>query len=176
MENGRLLGFIGVISSILQGTYVRRRKGNSTSLLSRGLITCCASLSLLALLPLVTSMSAGAEASRRIPPFIVLYGAAAGLAFVSASVVNSLNSLASLECSSSAADPRVTGAKMGAKGKALGRFRSYGQLGRAAGPLVSTSIYFMYGPGFSYAFGAVGCGVIALYSLRFGKEERRKLE
>ena len=73
-----------------------------------------------------------------------LYAAAVCLAFTSATVVNSLTAYASLQCDDAvddetgkpkAADPRL------AKGKALGQFRSSGQLGRALGPLLGMSVF-----------------------------------
>lgn len=69
-------------------------------------------------------------------------------------MVNSLNALASLETSSTQ-DQEIE------KGKALGRFRSKGQLGRALGPLVTTVIYFVRGPRDAYVFGAVGIAAVA---------------
>ena len=100
----------------------------------------------------------------------VLYTAAAGLAFVSATVVNSLNSLASLETGVLSSGEEVE------KGKHLGIFRSRGQLGRATGPILSTTIYFVAGPNAAYFTSAVG---IILVAARMGskiKSERKKVE
>lgn len=116
-QNGKLLGFIGILSALLQGGYVRRQTSTAQgpyTLAVRGISTCCLSLVLLALLPQF--------AKTKYAPWI-LYSAATGLAFVSATVVNSLNSLASLECTL----PGVAGEKKGKKinkGQALGSFRS----------------------------------------------------
>lgn len=115
-QNGKLLGFIGILSALLQGGYVRRQtttvQGPYT-LAVRGITTCCLSLILLALLPQLSTTRYA---------FWILYSAATGLAFVSATVVNSLNSLASLECTL----PNIPGAKGKGinKGQALGSFRS----------------------------------------------------
>lgn len=62
------------------------------------------------------------------------------MAFTSATVVNSLTAFASLQCDEGVFD-EVTGKPVEehpqlAKGKALGQFRSSGQLGRAIGPLL----------------------------------------
>ena len=78
----------------------------------------------------------------------LLYAAAACMAFTSATVVNSLTACASLQCD----DPRfdeVTGKPLDehpqlAKGEALGRFRSSGQLGRAIGPILGESPFYSY--------------------------------
>lgn len=101
----------------------------------RGVSSCAAGLVLLALLPQFIS-------TKPTVAFRLLQGAAACMAFTSATVVNSLTAFASLQCDESAFDP-ITGkptkehAEL-AKGKALGKFRSSGQLGRAIGPLLGT--------------------------------------
>ncbi|KIP12907.1 hypothetical protein PHLGIDRAFT_113489, partial [Phlebiopsis gigantea 11061_1 CR5-6] len=41
-----------------------------------------------------------------------------------------------------------------AKGAALGRFRSAGQLGRALGPLLACASYWTVGPALTYAISA----------------------
>ncbi|RXW24612.1 hypothetical protein EST38_g1264 [Candolleomyces aberdarensis] len=61
------------------------------------------------------------------------------MAFTSATVVNSLTALASLQCDESfdqdTGKPIQQHADL-AKGQALGKFRSSGQLGRALGPII----------------------------------------
>ena len=69
------------------------------------------------------------------------------MAFTSATVVNSLTAFASLQCDEGGFDV-VTGKIIKehpqlAKGKALGEFRSSGQLGRALGPLLGPSFYLV---------------------------------
>ena len=96
---------------------------------------------------------------------VVLYLAAAGLAFVSATVVNSLNALASLQTSEQHGKDLERGA-------ALGRFRSRGQLGRALGPLVATVVYWIYGPSACYSLGLVGMMWMAARIGKLGREER----
>ena len=102
----------------------------------RGVSSCVFSLFFLSLLPYFTEQDATVQTGIR-----VMYLAAALLAFTSATVVNSLTALASLQCDEdngkekekATAHPRLS------KGRALGRFRSSGQLGRAVGPLLGES-------------------------------------
>lgn len=178
-----LLGFIGILSSLLQGGFIRRTKTPPTAressslsftfsnailtrflpVAARGILTCSFSLFLLAILPFFAQ-------SNRTLALSLLYTAAAGLAFVSATVVNSLNSLASLETGILPSGEEVE------KGKYLGIFRSRGQLGRATGPILSTVIYFVGGPSWSY--GMCGVGVLLVAS-RMGskiKDEKKKVE
>jgi hypothetical protein len=67
------------------------------------------------------------------------------MAFTSATVVNSLTAFASLQCDDGHID-EATGKVVQehpelAKGKALGEFRSSGQLGRALGPLLGELVW-----------------------------------
>lgn len=168
MQNGKLLGFIGILSSLLQGSYVRRRtsKPNGpTQLAFSGMIVSALSLLLLAALPFLTTTGPAIGSSSSKSAIFVLYTAAAGLAFVSATVVNSLNALASIECSTPTTTPPTTSpaslipatSQTIDKGSTLGTHRSRGQLGRALGPLVATVLYWVYGPLVAYAFGGIGC-------------------
>lgn len=92
----------------------------------RGVFSCAMGFIVLSILPYLT----GVWASRAI------YAAATFLAFTSATVVSSLTALASLQC-----DEEASGETSPlAKGKALGQFRSSGQLGRAIGPLLGKCI------------------------------------
>jgi len=105
---------------------------------------------------------------------IILYLASAGLAYVSATVVNSLNSLASLET-----DSTTKGGGNGIeKGKALGKFRSKGQLGRALGPLFATGVYWCISPGVAYVCCAVGAMGVArgFGKLREKGDETKKVQ
>jgi hypothetical protein len=142
-QNGRLLGFIGILSTLLQGGYVRRALARTGELkmAQRGVVACVLSLIIM------SSLSSMAENPQRLATAIrLMYLAAALLAFTSATVVNSLTALASLQCdddnnSSSAAqkDPQL------AKGRSLGEFRSSGQLGRAIGPILACALYWTAG-------------------------------
>jgi hypothetical protein len=115
---------MGVLSALLQGGYTRTatRKIGEGVMAHRGVVSCALGFVFLSILPHLT----GEWPSRAI------YIAATFLAFTSATVVSSLTALASLQC-----DEEVSGdASPLAKGRALGQFRSSGQLGRAIGPLL----------------------------------------
>jgi MFS family permease len=133
-QNGALIGSIGIISALLQGGYVRRSisKVGEGKMAQRGVSICALGLLLLAILPhFVPSQPTIAVG--------LLRGAAVCLAFTSATVVSSLTSYASLQCDEGydkdTGKPVIEHADL-AKGKALGEFRSSGQLGRAIGPLL----------------------------------------
>lgn len=141
-QNGALIGSIGVISAFIQGGYVRRAKhrvqaGAGVPAMARhGVLSCALGLVFLAVLPQLI----GTHTTTAVR---LLQGAAVCLAFTSATVVNSLTSYASLQCDEGVdqdtAKP-VTEHPQLAKGKALGEFRSSGQLGRALGPLLGMSL------------------------------------
>ncbi|KAK3298282.1 major facilitator superfamily domain-containing protein [Chaetomium fimeti] len=138
-RNGGLLGYIGLVASILQGGVTRRLP----PLLSVriGVVSCLVSFALLA----------------RISSVSGLYLAATGLATTSATVVTGLNALSSFEASE---DER---------GGKLGILRSWGQLGRGLGPVLFTSVYWWAGRETAYTMGAVGiAGVctLALFGLK----------
>ncbi|GAA5904024.1 hypothetical protein JCM5296_002510 [Sporobolomyces johnsonii] len=180
-QNGRLLGFIGVLSSLLQGGYVRRASTTpqkTFSLALSGIHACAISLLLLSSLPHLASSS-------KISPTTVLYLAAAGLAYVSATVVNSLNALASLETDSSSSSSLSTSSSAASsttttttdrieKGAALGRFRSSGQLGRALGPLFATGVYWVLSPTVAYVACAVGALGVAVRMTRLGEGKGKR--
>jgi MFS family permease len=136
-QNGMLMGSIGIISALLQGGYVRRstsRIGEGV-MARRGVSACAIGLVLLAFMP--QFVSTNITIAMRL-----LQAAAVCMAFTSATVVNSLTAFASLQCDEGVFD-KDTGKPMEAhpqlaKGKALGQFRSSGQLGRAIGPLLGT--------------------------------------
>lgn len=136
-QNGALIGSIGVISALIQGGYSRRAtvKVGEGAMARRGVFSCAVGLVLLAILPQLVAQNTAAALR-------VLQAAAVCLAFTSATVVNSLTSYASLQCDEGI--DNETGKPIAehpllAKGKALGHFRSSGQLGRAIGPLLGTS-------------------------------------
>jgi predicted MFS family arabinose efflux permease len=125
-SNGRLLGFVGLVASLLQGGVTRR----IAPLLSvkLGVASCLVAFVLLGQLRTVG----------------VLYAAAACLAATSATVVTGLNALSSFE------------AHAGERGGKLGILRSWGQLGRGLGPILFTSVYWWAGREVAYGLGAVG--------------------
>ncbi|KAJ6628741.1 major facilitator superfamily domain-containing protein [Mycena sp. CBHHK59/15] len=153
-QNGTLIGSIGIISALLQGGYVRRAtsKIGEGVMARRGVSSCAGGLVLLALLPRFIS-------TQPTLALRLLQGAAVCIAFTSATVVNSLTAFASLQCDEGGVDP-FTGKPIKehsqlAKGKALGQFRSSGQLGRAIGPLLACASYWTFGPSLTYAISAI---------------------
>ena len=121
--SGRLLGFIGFISSILQGSIVRRLP--PLTVVRTGVVTCAVAFFLLA----------------RAQTSADLYSAGALLAVTSATVVTGLNSLGSLE------------AQEGNRGEVLGELRSWGQVGRAVGPAIFCSLFWWAGRERAYLVG-----------------------
>ena len=172
-QNGALIGGIGVVSALLQGGYVRRamsRTGEG-AMARRGVAACALGLVLLAALPHVRALR-------------VLQGAAVCLAFTSATVVNSLTAYASLQCDEAGVDGATGKARAEhpelAKGKALGKFRSSGQLGRALGPLLgelfampcrcrcadcklACASYWTFGPSTTYGMAAGAMVLLSSY-------------
>ncbi|KAL2062314.1 hypothetical protein VTL71DRAFT_6580 [Oculimacula yallundae] len=125
-RNGRLLGYMGLVASILQGGVTRRLP----PLLSVriGVVSCLLALFLLA----------------RIDTIGGLYAATTLLAVTTATVVTGLNALSSFEAGE---DER---------GGKLGNLRSWGQLGRGIGPLLFTSVYWWAGREVAYTIGGMG--------------------
>ncbi|PGG98127.1 hypothetical protein GX51_06976 [Blastomyces parvus] len=134
--NGRLLSIMGLLASILQGTLVRRLPPLLTVRI--GVIACTLSFFLLSRVSTVSG----------------LYGAGCLLAVTSATVVTGLNSLGSLE------------AGVSERGAFLGRLRSWGQAGRALGPIVFCTLFWWAGREVAYMVG--GSGMLAVCALAFG--------
>lgn len=150
-QSGRLLGYMGLIASILQGGVVRRL--HPLQVVQSGVLACAGAFFLLGSL----STTRG------------LYLAATLLAVTSGTVVTGLNSLSSFE------------ARKGARGSTLGNHRSWGmsfyhlygnqlmrigQLGRALGPLIFCTLYWWAGRQVAYTVG--GTGMLAVCGLVFG--------
>lgn len=132
-QTGKLLGFIGLIASLLQGTVTRRL--HPLRVVQTGVVACAAAFFLLG----------------RLTTEKELYAAAALLAVTSATVVTGLNSLSSFE------------AEAGERGGKLGNHRSWGQIGRSLGPLGFCSLYWWAGRDVAYAVGGAGMiGVVGL--------------
>jgi MFS family permease len=135
-QNGRLLGYIGLIASILQGSLVRRLP--PLLVVRIGVVAATIAFFLLS----------------RIQTQLGLYTAGTALAITSATVVTGLNSLGSFEAGS------------GTKGEVLGALRSWGQLGRSMGPLVFCTLYWWAGREVAYMAGGtfmIGvCGMVFL--------------
>lgn len=96
-DSGRLLGFIGLVASLLQGSVVRRM--HPLKVVQMGVVSCTIAFVMLG----------------RVQTQGALYGAAALLAVTSATVVTGLNSLSSFE------------AGAGERGNKLGNHRSFGK-------------------------------------------------
>ncbi|OCF75012.1 hypothetical protein I204_03860 [Kwoniella mangroviensis CBS 8886] len=156
-QNGRLLSYIGILSALLQARHVRPSLSRLGELrvASYGILSCVFALSLLSILPLSSIVS-----SSRIST-IVLYTSATCLSYTSATVVTGLTASAA-----SLVDEQQ-------RGKALGGFRSKGQLGRAVGPLLASSIYWVRGPTVAYATLA-GCLVVVYGLARTQVDSKKK--
>ncbi|ORZ26013.1 major facilitator superfamily domain-containing protein [Absidia repens] len=148
MQQGKLLGFMGILSAIIQGGYVRRRgqQIGEKRLVIQGMFFGAMGLGCLA----VVGMGVTTTLSQTT---YWLYGGVACLAMTSGTVVNCLTSLASLQCQHEKE-----------KGKILGVFRSFGQLGRACGPLSACTIYWLLGPTLCYSIGAISMASLLLVS------------
>ena len=141
--NGRVLGFVGLIASLLQGTVVRKLP--PLTIVKAGVLSCATAFFMLA-----RASSMGA-----------LYGAAAFLAVTSATVVTGLNSLGSFEASESN------------RGEVLGALRSWGQFGRALGPIVFCSLFWWAGREAAYTLG--GTCMLGVVALTYGLLRSPKL-
>ena len=152
-QSGKLLGFIGLVASILQGTVTRRL--HPLRVVQVGVLACAASFFLLGRLT--------TEAS--------LYGAASLLAVTTATVVTGLNSLSSFEAAES-----ERGGKLGSH-RSWGKLwftsaeehrltNSLGQVGRSCGPLIFCTLYWWAGRDVAYAIG--GAGMLGVCALVFG--------
>jgi hypothetical protein len=142
------MGSIGIVSAVLQGGYVRRSltRVGELKMARRGTSSCAIGLVALALLPHFTLTRPDLAVQ-------LLKVAAVCMGFTSATVVNALTAHASLQCddapedaaesSSSSSSSSSVGRPQLAKGQALGRFRSSGQLGRAIGPLLGKTCSFV---------------------------------
>lgn len=130
-KNGRLLGYVGLVASILQGGVTRRLPPLTTVRLGVG---AC----LIAFVILIRTNTVSS-----------LYIAATCLATTSATVVSGLNTLASFE------------ANANERGGKLGNLRSWGQLGRGLGPILFTSVYWWAGRELAYTMGSAGLLVVS---------------
>ncbi|KAL6720184.1 hypothetical protein ACLMJK_002105 [Lecanora helva] len=125
-QSGKLLGFMGLIAAILQGSLTRRL--HPLRVVQLGVLSCACSFFLL-----------GRLSTER-----ELWAAASLLAVTTATVVTGLNSLSSFE------------AAEGERGGKLGNHRSWGQVGRSLGPLLFCTLYWWAGRDIAYSIGGVG--------------------
>ncbi|KAL8703903.1 MAG: hypothetical protein Q9201_002915 [Fulgogasparrea decipioides] len=135
-QSGRLLGFVGLLASILQGGVTRRL--HPLRAIQIGVVSCVASFFLLGRM----TTKAG------------LWTAASLLAITTATVVTGLNTLSSFEAAETE------------RGGKLGNHRSWGQIGRALGPLLFCTLYWWAGRDIAYAIG--GVGMLGVCTLVFG--------
>ncbi len=135
-------------------------------------------------LALLATLSLNAIRSSNGLATIVLYAAAACLAYTSATVVTGLTAAAAACCDE--------GVEVLKRGRALGGFRSkvssplstkntelsegQGQLGRAVGPLLASSIYWIQGPTTCYATFCACMGGVWLFARRQAADERLRRE
>jgi hypothetical protein len=115
-----LISDIGVLSSLLQGGYVRPRlskhKTPELTFTQQGIVSCTFSLILMAILPLPAIRDSGYSTW-------LLYAIATGLSYTSATVVTGLMGAAA-GCCDEDGEVGVKGEERLTRGKALGRFRS----------------------------------------------------
>ncbi|KAF9313755.1 hypothetical protein BG003_004871 [Podila horticola] len=213
MQQGALLGYIGILSSLIQGGYVRRvaHKVGEKRMVIQGMMAAAIGLGCIALVSTGGDSSLGQEKSSSSTTLLSsigveqairdtvawlnaqewsrrskmwgLYAGATGLAVTSATVVNCLTSLASLVCDMGSDEQEQVG--QGSKGKkknklepigkglALGRFRSWGQLGRAAGPIAACSLYWRVGPLVCYGVASLAVGCVTVLASRILPEVRK---
>ena len=202
MQQGALLGYIGIMSSLLQGGYVRRRahKVGEKRMVLQGMVAASIGLGCIALVSGGGSTlegTTGQSIFRNVELWLNtqewsqktrmwgLYAGATGLAVTSATVVNCLTSLASLVCDmgSDEEDSHDSASSSGGsspkkyqpigKGLALGRFRSWGQLGRASGPIAACSLYWRVGPLVCYGVASLAVATITIVASRSLPEVRK---
>ncbi|KAI9252853.1 major facilitator superfamily domain-containing protein [Phascolomyces articulosus] len=170
MQQGKLLGYMGILSALLQGGYVRRQVGRlgEKMLVLQGMVACVLGLSSLAMMVL----------SKKHPVFW-LYTGVSCLALTTGTVVNCLTGMASLQCQNEPEEEKEGSNKeveekkeekivqhpLLEKGRALGEFRSSGQLGRALGPVSACGFYWLAGPAKCYGTGALLMSMITLITL-----------
>jgi MFS family permease len=147
MEQGKMFGLMGTISSLIQGGYVRRfaSKKGEKKLVLEGLL--CGVLGLLSLAVFIPTQIK--------PSNWVIWTAIIFLSYTSATVISCLTALLSLVADSCQKHYQI-------KATVLGNFRSYGQLGRCLGPVIACSIYWLFGPKILYYFGALGMALTYL--------------
>ena len=147
MEQGKLLGTIGIIAACLQGGFVRRygNKIGDDKIAFSGILS-----SAIGYLILGVAKTTGQ-----------LYIGAAFLAYTSATVVTCLTSLVS---------------KFDKSGHSLGEFRRYGQLGRAIGPLLACSSYWFFGAKKVYVFSFTVTILVAFLFKMWIPFKKRKVE
>ncbi|KAJ1562890.1 hypothetical protein HK096_007840 [Nowakowskiella sp. JEL0078] len=174
-KQGMLLGYMGFLSAMVQGGYVRRLAGKKIPekhMAMQGILSCSIGLIICAF-------------STTVP---ILFLGATFLAFTSGTVVSSLTALTSLAGEANSKQSSITDStsefetlQKDQRGLALGRFRSLGQLGRSIGPILACSVYWILGPKIAYIVSAVLLlFVLVLFSTwtvkLIGKEQHKHKE
>lgn len=169
VQQGKLLGYIGILSAFLQGGYVRRKahQMGERSIVNQGIASC--TLGLISITTLAWMARTEGNA-----PLWMLYVGATFLAFTSATVVTGLTALASMQCIEEEVEKRressgikIKGEDLLTRGRALGKFRSVGQLGRAAGPVASCGLYWWADAFACYGTGSVAMAIILALSVLY---------
>ncbi|KAI9831087.1 MAG: hypothetical protein M1826_003985 [Phylliscum demangeonii] len=147
-QSGRLLGFIGLVASLLQAGVTRRL--DPLRAVQAGVLSAVLAFFVL----------------DRLRSERALYAAAALLALTSATVVTGLRSLSSFEAAESE------------RGEKMGNHRSWGQVGRALGPVVFCTLYWWAGRELAYRVGGVGMLAVAAMAVTGLKSHavRRRVE
>jgi predicted MFS family arabinose efflux permease len=150
MDQGKLLGSIGIASSLIQGGYVRRMayKLGERNLILQGILACIVSSILFGITGTQYDLC-GQQVS------LILAGLA--FSFASGTVVNCMTSLYSM-----------LGGNETHQGEHMGTFRSFGQLGRTFGPLMFCTLYWSIGSTASYLIGSMGvlfAGALVLFGV-----------
>ncbi|OXC70327.1 hypothetical protein AYX13_01239 [Cryptococcus neoformans] len=158
--NGKLLSYIGILAAMIQARHVRpfMAKTGEIEVALDGIASCILGLLLLHLIPYTVSLGAISH--------IFLYVAATCLAYTSATAVTGLTAAAAGCC-----DERYPELQ---RGRALGKFRSRGQLGRAVGPLLASMLYWMEGPSAAYLTLAMCLGGVLILAPRGGVQRYRR--
>ncbi|CAO1602273.1 hypothetical protein XANCAGTX0491_005899 [Xanthoria calcicola] len=167
-QTGRLLGFMGLLASILQGGVTRRV--HPLRAVQVGVVACVASLFLLG----------------RITTEAGLWAAASLLAITTSTVVSGLNTLSSFEAAEAERGGKLGNHRSWGKSYAGSNIRPLntwsigsshvgfssitnhltGQAGRALGPLLFCSLYWWAGRQVAYSIGAAG--MLGVSGLVFG--------
>ncbi|CCO27623.1 Major facilitator superfamily domain-containing protein 10 AltName: Full=Tetracycline transporter-like protein [Rhizoctonia solani AG-1 IB] len=142
-QNGRLLGLIGVFSALLQGGYVRRAtsKVGESAFARRGM--CDEEISAKNTLSTTSTSPSHTEPEKLAKTGVTETVSASGVSSAHNNItpVNNPNKIST--------------------GRALGEFRSSGQLGRAIGPLLACIAYWTVGPSVTYSATAIAmCALI----------------
>jgi hypothetical protein len=164
LQQGRYLGFMGVLAACVQGGYVRRvahRSVTEKTLVLQGMVTCAIGL---AIVGFFAKTEAGTDSGLfGWSGLSWMYVGASFLAFTSGTVVTSLTSLASLVGSGPGSGSNEVEVEANDQGRVLGKFRALGQLGRAIGPLVACSGYWVLGSQMAYGVASMAMASLVLF-------------